>query len=75
MTVRRFKKKHLYIIVSAIIVAIGLLAFVLSYGLSKGWDALGKWFISDSAILLYMIVGLYLVIVGVLLIGDKVKKL
>ena len=75
MTVRQFKKKHLFIIVSGIMIAIGIIAFVLAYGLSKGWATLGRWFGSSSAILLYMIVGFYAVVVGYILISDKVKKL
>ena len=75
MTVRQFKKKHLFLIVSAALIVVGILAFVLSYGLSKGWDALGRWFGSNSAILLYMIVGFYLIVVAYILISDKVKKL
>lgn len=72
---KKTKKKHLFIIVSAIIVALGVLAFVLAYGLSKGWATLGAWFGSSDAIFLYMIIGFYLIIVGYLLIGERIKKL
>lgn len=75
MMAPRFKKKHLFLIASAGAIAVGILAFVLAYGISKGWDALGHWFGSSSAIFLYMILGFYLILVAYILISDKVKKL
>ena len=70
-----FKKKNLFIIVSAIIVAVGLLAFILAYGLADGWDAVGAWFGSPYAILLYIGLGCYGLLVTWLIVYDKVKRL
>lgn len=73
--VSKTKKKKLFIIVSAAIILFGLFIFILSYGLSKGWSAVGLWFGSKWAILLYIALGLYALFVGWLLLSEKVKNL
>lgn len=72
---KKLKKKYLFIIVSAIIVAVGIFAFVLASGIANGWASVAAWFGSSDAIFLYMIVGLYLVIVAYLLIRERIEKL
>lgn len=73
--VSKTKKKKLFIIVSAAIILFGLFIFILSYGLSKGWAAVGAWFGSKWAILLYVSIGVYALFVVWLLIAEKVKNL
>jgi uncharacterized membrane-anchored protein YitT (DUF2179 family) len=69
------KKPLLFLIVSAIFVAIGLASFVVGYGLSDGWDVVAAWFSSQDALLLYIILGCYFLIIIFWLVWEKVKKL
>lgn len=71
----RIAKKKTFLIVSIIIVCLGILAFVLAYGLSKGWDVVGAWFSSKYAIILYIVVGCYFAIVLWWIIGERIKNL
>lgn len=75
MMVQKSKKKNLFIIVSLIVIAIGVFCFVLAYGLSQGWDVLFAWFGSKWAVMLYILLGCYILLVLWLLIGDKIKEM
>lgn len=72
---KKLKKNHLFLIVSIVVILIGTLAFVLAYGLSAGWAALGQWFGSKWAIMLYIGIGIWLVFAAVLLGFERIKKL
>ena len=75
MMVQKSKKRNLFIIVSLIVIAIGVLCFVLAYGISQGWDVLLAWFRSKWAVMLYILLGCYALLVIWLLIGDKIKEM
>jgi hypothetical protein len=74
---RKFKlflRKHLFMVVVGLVLLVGTLAFVLSYGLSAGWDAVAKWFVSKWAILFYISIGLWLGVFAWLIFLDKVRN-
>lgn len=73
MMVRAYKKSHLFFIVSIIAIVVGIGLFALGYGLSSGWDVVANWFASKWAVLLYILVGAYLLIALILFINEKVK--
>ena len=76
--VQAFKKlngKYQFLIISAIVIFVGLLAFVLAYGLSSGWLAVAKWFGSKWAIILYIGVGAWILFAIWLYVLERVKKL
>lgn len=77
MTVQTFKQKKsfLFLIVSIIFVIIGLAAFILGYGLSDGWDVVGAWFSSQDALLLYIILGCYFLVIIFWTVWEKVAKI
>lgn len=73
--VSKYKKPKTFIIVVGIAIVIGIIAFVLAYGLSQGWDVVAAWFASKYAFLLYVGLGLYALLVGYIFIMDWYKKL
>jgi len=75
MTVRRFKKSHLFIIITSIIVAVGLAAFIIASGVSNGWDSVARWFGSNDAILLYILLGSYALLIAGFFIFERIKRL
>ena len=70
-----FKKSKLFLIVAGLSMILGIAAFVVAYGISDGWEAVGAWFTSKYAILLYIGIGLYALVVIALFITDWIKKL
>lgn len=68
-------KKNLFLIVSLIVILVGLVCFILAYGISQGWDVLIAWFGSKWAIILYILLGCYALFAGWLLISDKIKNM
>lgn len=75
MMVQQSKKKKTFIIVSLLIIIVGIITFVLAYGLSDGWQAVAEWFVSKYAVMLYIILGCYSLLVLWLIISDRIKKL
>lgn len=67
-------KITIFTIIVAIVLAIGITCFVLAYGLSQGWAAVGAWFGSKWAILLYIALGCYALFVIWVLVMDKIRK-
>ena len=72
--VSKYKKPKIFIIAVGIAILIGLLAFVLAYGLSQGWDVVAAWFGSKYAFLLYVGLGLYGLLVAYIFIIDWYKR-
>ena len=68
-------KRNLFLIVSGIIILVGIVCFVLAYGISQGWDVLVAWFGSKWAVILYILLGCYGIFVAWLLISDKIKNM
>lgn len=71
---KKYKKSYLFFVISIITLVIGAGLFALGYGLSCGWDVVANWFTSKWAILLYILVGAYLVIVLIIFLNEKVKN-
>lgn len=42
----------------------GIACFVVGYGIVDGWDAVIKWFSSKWAIMLYVFIGLWAVVIA-----------
>ena len=73
--VSKYKKPKIFILAVGVILLLGILAFVLAYGLSDGWDAVAAWFGSQYAVLLYVGVGLYGLLLAYIFVMDWYKKL
>ena len=73
--VSKYKKPKIFLIAVGIALVVGILAFVLAYGLSKGWEEVAWWFGSKYAVLLYVGVGLYGLLLAYILIMDWYKKI
>lgn len=72
---RSIDKKWIFVLSIAIFIVIGILAFVLAYGLTDGWAVVGAWFGSKDAILLYMFVGLFGVVALIMWLWERYKRL
>lgn len=73
--VSKYKKPKIFLIAVGIAIVIGLIIFILAYGLSKGWDEVAWWFGSQYAVILYILVGLYGLLLAYILIMDWYKKI
>lgn len=76
MTVQVSNKKWIFIALCSAFIALGIGAFILAYGLNPeyGWDAVARFFYSQTAILLYILLGCYLLVVLLMLLWDWVRK-
>lgn len=59
------------IIATSSFLAFGLACFVIGYGLTDGWDKVIAWFTSQWAIMVYVFIGLWLIIVMYLVYLSK----
>jgi len=73
--VSKYKKPKIFILVVGVAIIIGIIAFVLAYGIGQGWDVVAAWFGSRYAFLLYVGLGLYGLLVAFIFIMDWYKKL
>lgn len=71
---KKHKKSNLFFVISIAAIVVGIGLFLLGYGISEGWDVVANWFTSKWAILLYILVGSYLLFIFLILINEKVKK-
>lgn len=67
------KRNKVVLIISAILIALALIFLILGFALS-GADILG-WFGSKWAMLIYIVLGLWAILITFLFVGDKIKKL
>lgn len=51
------------IIGSSIFLVFGLACFIVGYGLIDGWDAVLAWFSSRWAVMVYIFVGLWIIMI------------
>ena len=51
------------IIGTTIFLVVGIAAFVLGYGLTAGWLWVAQWFVSKWAIMVYVFIALYIIVV------------
>lgn len=72
---KHLDKKWIFILSIAAFAVIGVLAFVLAYGFTDGWAAVGAWFGSKYAILLYMCFGLFGAIALIIWAWERYKRL
>lgn len=49
----------------------GITCFVVGYGIVDGWDAVIRWFSSKWAIMLYIFIGLWLLVVSWVIYVSK----
>jgi len=68
-----YKRNTLLIISMGIVAALGIFLIILGYALS-GVD-IGAWFSSKYAITIYIVMMLYIIVVSVIVIKDKLTKL
>lgn len=74
MTVQVGNKKWIFAIICSVFIALGIGAFVLAYGLSDGWDVVAAWFTGKYAMLLYILLGCYALVVLLMVLWDWVRK-
>lgn len=72
---KKYKKSKLFVIAIGIAILFGILAFVLAFGIGKGWDVVLAWFSSKYAFLLYVGIGIYLLFVIWILVKDWIKSI
>ena len=66
-------KFKLFYLISILCLLVGAGIYLL-LALANGWNVWG-WFISDQAILVYIIIGAYILFVGGYLLLERIKKL
>lgn len=72
---KKYKKSHLFILVTSITIVVGLLAFVIAEGVANGWASVAAWFGSADAVLLYIALGVYALLVAFLIFSERIKKI
>ena len=70
---KKRKKLNLFFVISILLLIVGCGLFALGYGISEGWDVVANWFTSKWAVLLYIFLGLYLLIILMIVLIEKVR--
>lgn len=52
----------------------GIACFVVGYGIVDGWDAVIKWFSSKWAIMLYVFIGLWAIVIAWVVYIGKTRS-
>lgn len=71
--VSKYKKPKIFLAIVGAAILIGILAFVLAFGIGQGWDVVGAWFGSKYAAILYIGLGVYGLLVAYIFIMDWYK--
>ena len=73
--IKKTKKTHLFIFITSIVIFIGLLAFVIAESVAHGIMSVLSWFGSSDAILLYIGLGVYGLLVAWLIFQERINKI
>lgn len=67
-----FKYKWVWFLAITLLIIIGACALLFGYAMAIGWEAVGKWFTSKWAFIVYAVAGFYFFFWANILVRDSI---